>query len=165
MNVEAGKLSREKKPLYESTIPKKIFNQIIKQWGPLTIDAFAARHNHQLPVYWNIRSDPSAAAMTTKMDVPKSPVETNTACSTDNKSTTTTASSTNDAMVAQPILVPHATETATPGLPSYHANKQEVVSSRMETINQTRVSLGIEDITAQFLQDSIRPRYIINYHP
>jgi hypothetical protein len=60
-------------------------------------------------------------------------------------------------VVVQLILVSHATETATPGLPNYHANEQEVVSSRMEIINQTRVSLGIEDITAQFLQDSIRP--------
>jgi hypothetical protein len=63
MNVEADKLSRERKPFYESTIPKKVFNQIIKQWGPLAIDTFAARHNHQLPIYWSIRPDSSAAAI------------------------------------------------------------------------------------------------------
>jgi thiol-disulfide isomerase/thioredoxin len=56
-----------------------------------------------------------------------------------------------------PILVSHATEAATPGLPNYYANEQEAVSSRMKIINKTRVSLDIEDITAQFLQDSIRP--------
>jgi hypothetical protein len=98
-----------------------------------------------------------STTMVTKRDVPKSPVEANTACSTNNINTTTTASSTSDAVVTQPILVSHATETATPGLPNYHANEQEVVSSRMEITNQTRVSLGIEDITAQFLQNSIRP--------
>ena len=48
-NVEADRLSRIKKPLYESNIPKKFFKKILRCWGPRTIDAFAARHNHQLP--------------------------------------------------------------------------------------------------------------------
>ncbi|CEG80112.1 hypothetical protein RMATCC62417_14493 [Rhizopus microsporus] len=64
---------------------------------------------------------------------------------------------TSNVMVPQPILVSHATETVTPGLPDYHTDELEMVSSRMEMINQTKVLFGIEDITAQFLQDSIRP--------
>lgn len=63
LNTQADQLSRRKNPLYESTFPKKMFNQIQQQWGPLKIDAFAARHNNQLPTYWSLTPDPIAAAM------------------------------------------------------------------------------------------------------
>jgi ribonuclease HI len=43
-NVEADRLSRIKKPLYESTIPRTFFQTIMDRWGPLTIDMFATRH-------------------------------------------------------------------------------------------------------------------------
>lgn len=59
-NIRADQLSRMQKPLYEWTLPRSIFNQIQRKWGPLMIDAFAAHHNHLLPKYWSIRPDPAA---------------------------------------------------------------------------------------------------------
>ncbi|KAG1136508.1 hypothetical protein G6F38_011997 [Rhizopus arrhizus] len=61
-NVEADQLSRTKKPLYESTIPKRFFRTIQSLWGPLDIDMFASRQNTQLPRYWSLRPDPQAMA-------------------------------------------------------------------------------------------------------
>ncbi|KAG1253809.1 hypothetical protein G6F68_011153 [Rhizopus microsporus] len=63
LNTQADKLSRVKQPFYESAIPKQMFNTIQQQWGRLKIDAFAARHNYQLPIYWTLTSDPAAAAV------------------------------------------------------------------------------------------------------
>jgi hypothetical protein len=63
LNTEADRLSRLKKPLYESSIPRRMFNKIQQTWGRLKIDAFAARHNHQLPNYWSLTPDPSAKAI------------------------------------------------------------------------------------------------------
>jgi 16S rRNA C967 or C1407 C5-methylase (RsmB/RsmF family) len=62
-NTQADALSRIKRPVYESAIPKKMFCTIQKKWGKLTIDAFAARHNQQLPRYWTLTEDPAAAAV------------------------------------------------------------------------------------------------------
>ncbi|KAG1037455.1 hypothetical protein G6F43_012861 [Rhizopus delemar] len=64
-NIQADKLSRTaiKSPLYEAQIPKKIFNMLNHQWGPLKIDAFASRTNHQLPRFWSLRPDPAAIAL------------------------------------------------------------------------------------------------------
>lgn len=61
-NTTADQLSRTKKPLYESTIPRKFFNWIQRTWGPLHLDMFATRQNKQLPRYWSLRPDPQAAA-------------------------------------------------------------------------------------------------------
>jgi hypothetical protein len=47
-NTLADQISRKQIPLYEQVIPKKLFQQILHQWGPLKIDAFAASHNHKL---------------------------------------------------------------------------------------------------------------------
>lgn len=62
-NTQADTLSRIKKPLYESSIPKAMFSTINRQWGPLQMDAFAARHNRQLPHYWALNQDPEATAI------------------------------------------------------------------------------------------------------
>lgn len=42
-NVEAGKLSRTKKPIYESAIPRSFFQQIQEKWDTLKIDIFLSR--------------------------------------------------------------------------------------------------------------------------
>lgn len=62
-NTQADMLSRIRKPLYESPIPRKMFNKIQQRWGPLRLDAFAARHNKQLPNYWSLALDPEATAV------------------------------------------------------------------------------------------------------
>lgn len=41
-NTIADQLSRKHIPLYEQTIPKKLFHRVVQQWGQLTVDAFAA---------------------------------------------------------------------------------------------------------------------------
>ncbi|KAI7855843.1 hypothetical protein BDC45DRAFT_534179 [Circinella umbellata] len=40
-----------------------MFNYIQKKWGELRIDAFAAHHNYQLPIYWAGTPDPAATAI------------------------------------------------------------------------------------------------------
>lgn len=62
-NTEADALSRTKLPFDESTIPLKMFTMIQKRWGKMSVDAFAARHNHQLPQYWTLQQDQTAAAI------------------------------------------------------------------------------------------------------
>ncbi|KAG1136658.1 hypothetical protein G6F37_011883 [Rhizopus arrhizus] len=63
-NTNADKLSRQKIPLYEWTLPTRWFRYLQKKWGKsrMKIDAFAARHNHRLPTYWSLRPDPQAGA-------------------------------------------------------------------------------------------------------
>lgn len=61
-NTSADRLSRKQVPLYEQTIPRKMFQMISKQWGLMKIDAFAAAHNHQLKRYWSLHPDPMAEA-------------------------------------------------------------------------------------------------------
>lgn len=60
-NTQAAHLSRIKILLYGTSIPKKIFQTIQQQQEKFKIDAFAARHNHQLPKYWLMPTDPTAA--------------------------------------------------------------------------------------------------------
>ncbi|KAG0905109.1 hypothetical protein G6F32_017209 [Rhizopus arrhizus] len=40
-----------------------MFQLINRQWGPLQVDAFAARHNRQLQQYWALNLDPEATAI------------------------------------------------------------------------------------------------------
>jgi hypothetical protein len=47
-NVRADYLSRQKKPLYEWTLPRRFFETVQQHWGRMTIDAFAARENKRL---------------------------------------------------------------------------------------------------------------------
>lgn len=64
-NVQADALSRQhstKIPLYETTLPRRVFRQLNKCWGPFKIDAFATRINAQLQQFWSIRPDPDASA-------------------------------------------------------------------------------------------------------
>ncbi|KAG1167611.1 hypothetical protein G6F36_012488 [Rhizopus arrhizus] len=50
-STNADRLSKQLLSFFEWTIPKKRFQQILQQWGPLSIDTFAAPHNHQLKKY------------------------------------------------------------------------------------------------------------------
>ncbi|KAG1369256.1 hypothetical protein G6F61_012487 [Rhizopus arrhizus] len=62
-NTEADALSRKKIPFHESAIPKKMFQWIEANWGKRRVDAFAARHNHQLTEYWTLNQDHNATAI------------------------------------------------------------------------------------------------------
>ncbi|KAG1246026.1 hypothetical protein G6F68_014809 [Rhizopus microsporus] len=62
-NTEADALSRKKIPFHESAIPKKMFQWIEANWGKRRVDAFAARHNHQLIEYWTLNQDHNATAI------------------------------------------------------------------------------------------------------
>lgn len=48
--------------VYERKLPRKYFEMIQQRWGRRKIDAFAARHNRQLPIFWSLNPDPEAAA-------------------------------------------------------------------------------------------------------
>ncbi|KAG1142367.1 hypothetical protein G6F37_010029 [Rhizopus arrhizus] len=66
-NFQADWLSRQhhttsKNIIYNAHMPKRIFQQLSRIWGPLTIDAFADRMNTKLPTFWSMRPDPEAAA-------------------------------------------------------------------------------------------------------
>lgn len=61
-NIDADRLSRIKTPLYEWKLPHRWFKKIQKTWGRCRIDAFAARHNTQLPLFWSHLPDPAATA-------------------------------------------------------------------------------------------------------
>jgi hypothetical protein len=55
LNTKADSLSRKTILLHKWTLPLKTFNKIQEQWKfhRLTIDAFAAHHNHRLAHYWS----------------------------------------------------------------------------------------------------------------
>lgn len=61
-NIQADYLSRQQipNPLYEAMLPRHQFNKLQKMWGPLQIDAFASRANHQLSTFWSLRPDPQS---------------------------------------------------------------------------------------------------------
>jgi hypothetical protein len=64
-NVQADALSRQQRhhsPVYETTLPRRIFQQINKRWGPLKIDTFATKVNMRLAGFWSVRPDPDALA-------------------------------------------------------------------------------------------------------
>jgi hypothetical protein len=64
-NIKANRLSKMKKPLYESVIPILFFQQIIQIWSQMKINAFAAQHNYKVNRYWNLQLDPSTEAVNT----------------------------------------------------------------------------------------------------
>jgi hypothetical protein len=60
-NIKADQLSRVRKPIYEMTVPPKMFQRLYQTWGrTMKVDAFAAYHNYQLPRYWSYQMDPFA---------------------------------------------------------------------------------------------------------
>lgn len=65
-NIHADWLSRQQhdqSPLYKAQLPRQIFQQLNKNWGPLKLDVFADRVNTQLPRFWSLQPDPEAEAM------------------------------------------------------------------------------------------------------
>lgn len=61
-NIQADRLNRTKIPIYEWKLPRRWFQAIQNLWGRMRIDAFAARHNHQLKTFSSLRPYPAAAA-------------------------------------------------------------------------------------------------------
>jgi hypothetical protein len=51
------RLEQDQETTIRAPIPKKMFYTVQKKWGRLTIDVFAARHNHQLPTYWTLAEE------------------------------------------------------------------------------------------------------------
>ena len=62
-SVKADQESRKLVGLAEWMLNGEIFKKILKRWGPLEVDLFAARHNHQLQRYYSYRPDPGAEAI------------------------------------------------------------------------------------------------------
>ena len=62
-NVGADQESRKQIGLAEWMLNRDIFKKLLKKWGPLEVDLFAARHNHQLQRYYSYRPDPGAEAI------------------------------------------------------------------------------------------------------
>lgn len=62
-NVHADWESRHVLDSSDWKLEKRVFGTLDQQFGPLSIDLFASRTNHQLPVYCSWRPDPSAWAV------------------------------------------------------------------------------------------------------
>ena len=62
-NVGADRESRKKLGLAEWKLNKQLFVKINAKWGPLDVDLFAARHNHQIQRYFSYGPDPEAEAI------------------------------------------------------------------------------------------------------
>ncbi|KAG1040619.1 hypothetical protein G6F43_012253 [Rhizopus delemar] len=141
-NTKADKLSRVKRPLYESTIPTRFFQQVKKQWGRYwKVDAFAAAHNRRLPTYWSLSRDPFAEEVNafqqtwTRKDLYMFPPW---------------------RMIPQPILVPNVTPDETPES-SEDLENPPVESSRMALINNKRKAMGMSPSVIKELSASTRP--------
>ncbi|KAG1453448.1 hypothetical protein G6F56_007573 [Rhizopus delemar] len=61
-NVRADQLSRKTRLRYEWKLPRRFFNQIWENWGPMNVDAFATRENTRLRRFWSLQPDPQAEA-------------------------------------------------------------------------------------------------------
>ena len=59
-NIGEDHESRKQIGLAEWMLNKDLFNRVHKKWGPLDVDLFAARHNHQLKRDFSYRPDPRA---------------------------------------------------------------------------------------------------------
>ncbi|KAG2223257.1 hypothetical protein INT45_006983 [Circinella minor] len=62
-NIVADRLSRrgiEQTPIYQWTLPQKMFQKICKKWGTRTIDGFASNQDKRIPRYWSQGPDPQA---------------------------------------------------------------------------------------------------------
>ena len=62
-NVGADRESRKQLGLAEWKLNRQLFVKINAKWGPLDVDLFAARHNHQLQRYFSYGPDPEAEAI------------------------------------------------------------------------------------------------------
>ena len=62
-NVGADTESRKQLGLAEWKLNQQLFARINAKWGPLDVDLFAVRHNHQLQRYFSYGPDPEAEAV------------------------------------------------------------------------------------------------------
>ncbi|KAG1470628.1 hypothetical protein G6F56_002570 [Rhizopus delemar] len=61
-NIRADQLSRKARPLYECKLPRRFFNQIWENLGPMKVDTFAMRENTRLRRFWSLQPDPQVEA-------------------------------------------------------------------------------------------------------
>ncbi|KAG1486278.1 hypothetical protein G6F54_013284 [Rhizopus delemar] len=142
-NVEADQLSRTKKPLYESTIPKRFFRTIQSLWGPLDIDMFASRQNTQLPRYWSLRPDPQA--MATDAFLQQWPM-----------TGLYAYPPWNDTLVADTILVSDVAGNDETMSTDFSQAECKNDTSRMAVIRRIQQNEGLSQETMQFLGDAQR---------
>ncbi|KAG1050452.1 hypothetical protein G6F43_007274 [Rhizopus delemar] len=141
-NTNADRLSRQQLPLYERTIAKKMFQQILQQWGPLQIDAFAAKHSHQLKRYWSLHPDPMAEAQDAfQQQWLKKGMYLNPPWR----------------LIPKSILVSNDFEDEASRQSDYYEDQQEVFPSRLEIINEKRRKSGlINEASIKYIAKSIR---------
>ena len=62
LNGLADSLSRRRPDFSDWTLNHHVFEILLKRWGPLDVDLFAARHNTQLKSFFSYHPDPEALA-------------------------------------------------------------------------------------------------------
>lgn len=61
--VENMIADRESRHFTDPKLNPSFFHRLQRRWGQMKVDIFAARHNHQLPIYYSYRPDPGARAV------------------------------------------------------------------------------------------------------
>ena len=62
LNGLADSLSRRRPDFSDWTLNHQVFEILLKRWGPLDVDLFAACHNTQLKSFFSYHPDPEALA-------------------------------------------------------------------------------------------------------
>ncbi|CEP06881.1 hypothetical protein [Parasitella parasitica] len=132
-------------------------------WGRLKIDAFAAQHNNQLPVYWSLSEELKAAAVdalttvATNWNVCLSTMENDSTGTKIDQRPKAEESSPDNTDMAKPILVSNGAKNETLSITYSLENQSEMEFNRLAIINHKRMQDGIDAKTSEFLNKKIRP--------